>query len=107
VAGFRLADARRMKLADRSPGSVVAIAAVVLCTQILIEIGMWMVASTAALVFAMVTAIAFTVFIITWFSSLLGEDELPEARAAVTPAPEPVPVAAPTRSAPSFRPVLH
>jgi xanthine/uracil permease len=95
-----------MNLADRSPGAVLAIAAFVLCTQIAIEIGMWMVSSMLAVVFAMLTAIAFTAFIITWFHSLLGDEnwegvpaELePEPVAERTPAPQP---------APAFRPVLH
>jgi xanthine/uracil permease len=97
-----------MNLADRSPGAVLAIAAFVLCTQILIEIGMWMVSSMVAVVFAMVTAIAFTAFIITWFNSLLGDENWEGVPAELEPEPEPAAERAPaSQPASAFRPVLH
>ena len=95
-----------MNLADRSPGAVLAIAAAVLCTQILIEIGMWMVSSTLAVVFAMLTAIAFTAFIISWFNALLGDDEWEGVPAPAEPAPETAD-APESRPAPALRPLLH
>ena len=83
-----------MKLADRSPGAVLAIAAAILCTQILIEIGMWMVSEPLAVVFAMVTAVAFSAYLIHWFHGLMSEDEpvvaQPARRRAATPSRVPL-----------------
>ena len=101
-----------MKLADRSPGTILVIGAAILCTQILFEIGIWLVSPSLmplAVAFCMVTAISFALFIMWWFHGLLSDGGQPyeataPARTASVAAPQPQPAA---RRKPAFKPALH
>ena len=88
-----------MKLADRSPGTLIVLAAVVVYSQILIEIGMYMVSSTAAVVFAMVTAIGAALGIMKWFYGLVSDGDQPAETQVAATAP------APRRRTPRARPI--
>ena len=82
-----------MKLADRSPGSILAIGAAILCTQILFEIGIWNVAPSLmplAVAFCMVTAVAFAVFILWWLNGLLSDGAPSHDEVAPAAAPKAV-----------------
>jgi hypothetical protein len=80
-------------LADRSPGLVLVLAAVAVYGTILVEIGMWMVASWIAMFATLALAAGLAVAISRWFFSLVSDDD--EQRAPAT-----VPVAATTVAAP-------
>ena len=85
-----------MKLADRSPGLVIVLAAVVVYGTILVEIGMWMVATWFAMFATLALAIVLAIIVCRWLFSLLGDDDV--APAAV-PAATTATVAAPSRTA--------
>lgn len=87
-----------MKLADRSPGLVLTLAAVVVYGTILVEIGMWMVASWVAMSATLALAIVLAIVTCRWLFSLLGDsdDDVPATAPATTAAVAPRP--AKTRS---------
>ncbi len=89
----READACPMKLADRSPGLVIVLAGVVVYGTILIEIGMWMVASWLAMFTTLALAIVLALAIAWWFDGLVS-DGAPASDEAM---PAPVPAALPAQ----------
>ena len=73
-----------MKLADRSPGLVLTLAAVVVYGTVLVEIGMWMVASWLAMFATLALVIVLAIVVGRWlFSVLADEDVAPAAVPAV------------------------
>ncbi len=75
-----------MKLADRSPGLVLALAGVVVYGTILIEIGMWVAASWLAMFATLALAIVLALAISQWFHGLVSDGDEPMAVEA-KPAP--------------------
>jgi uncharacterized protein (DUF983 family) len=91
-----------MKLADRSPGLVIVLAGVVVYGTILIEIGMWMVASWIAMASTLVLAIVLALAIARWFDGLVSDGATATAEAKPAPAPAVQPVDPPKARAPRF-----
>lgn len=81
------------KLADRSPGLVLVLAAVAVYGTILVEIGMWMVASWIAMFATLALVVVLAVAISRWLFSLVSDDDEQQV-------PATVPAAAATVAAP-------
>ncbi len=91
-----------MKLPDRSPGLTIVAAAVFVYGTILVEIGMWTVATWTAMFATLALVIVLAIVVCRWLFSILDEEETPVAvaPAAVAPAveaPQPQPAKRPAR----------
>jgi uncharacterized membrane protein YqjE len=84
-----------MNLADRSPGLTLVLAAVIVYGTILVEIGMWMVASWTAMFATLALVVVLAVVVCRWLFTLLDEEEPFVAPVA---APAPAEAARPARS---------
>ncbi len=96
------ADDRHMNLADRSPGLTLALAAVVVYGTILVEIGMWMLASWVAMFATLALGIVLAVLVCRWLFTLLDEEEpvlAPVAATAAAPTAKPARRRAPRTTA--------